>query len=208
MLIKDGSVVLFQGDSITDCGRSKENTSDLGGGYAMMAAALFGALHPDLNVRFINRGISGNRVKDLAARWQQDCIDLKPDVVSIFIGINDCWRRYDRNDPTPAEQYEAGYRSILEQVRAKTAASVIILEPFVLPWPEDRIRWREDLDPKIDAARRLAREFAAAYVPLDGIFASYAVVKQPQFWAADGVHPTKAGHAVIAREWLKAAGAH
>jgi len=207
MLIKDNSTVLFQGDSITDCGRSKENKADLGGGYAMMAAAWFNALHPDINVNFINRGISGNRVKDLVARWKEDCIDLKPDIVSILIGINDCWRRYDRNDPTTAEQYEEGYRNILTQVKENTNAKIIILEPFVLPVPEDRKQWREDLDPKIAVVRSLAREFGALYIPLDGIFASYSTRKNPEYWAADGVHPTKAGHAVIAKEWLKTVGA-
>lgn len=207
MLIKNNSKVLFQGDSITDCGRSKENLSDLGAGYPMITAALFGALHPDIKVEFINRGISGNRVKDLAARWGRDCIDLKPDIVSILIGVNDCWRRYDRNDPTSAEQFEEKYREILSAVKSETPADIIILEPFVLPYPEDRAKWREDIDPKIDAARRLAREFAAEYIPLDGIFNSYSVKKHPSFWAADGVHPTKSGHALIAKQWLCAAGA-
>ncbi|MBN2451429.1 MAG: SGNH/GDSL hydrolase family protein [Lentisphaeria bacterium] len=202
-----GQTVLFQGDSITDAGRSRDNDAELGRGYANLTAAWFSALFPELQVRFLNRGISGNRVRDLQARWQADCVDLRPDWVSIMIGINDTWRRYDRNDPTSAEDYAAGYRDILERTRQVTGAGLILLEPFVLPVPDDRRGWRVDLDPKIAAVRELAREFDALYVPLDGLFAAASTRRQPAFWAADGVHPTQAGHALIARAWLRTVGA-
>jgi len=203
-LIEENAVVLFQGDSITDAGRSREDDSQLGGGYAMMVASWFSAMYPGKNVRFLNRGISGNRVRDLKARWKEDCLDLKPSWVSIFIGINDTWRRYDSNDPTSAEDYEAAYRNILKQITTHLDARIIMLEPFVLPVPDDRKAWRIDLDPKIDAARRLAREFGVIYVPLDGIFAAAATQREPAFWAGDGVHPSPAGHALITQSWLKA----
>ena len=203
-IIKDNSIVLFQGDSITDCGRSRENDEDLGYGYANMVAAWFSAAYPEKNVKFINRGISGNRVRDLVARWEEDCIKLKPSFVSILIGINDCWRRYDSNDPTSVEDFKAGYRKILTQIRENLDAQILICEPFVLPYPEDRKQWREDLDPKIQAVRELAQEFKTLYVPLDGLFAAACTKREPKFWAADGVHPTQAGHALIAQAWLKA----
>ena len=158
-------------------------------------------------MRFVNRGISGNRVKDLRARWDKDCIDLKPDWVSILIGINDTWRRYDSNDPTSVDSFEADYRHILERVKNELDAGLIICEPFVLPFPEDRNAWREDLDPKIAVVRKLAREFEAIFIPLDGILAAASAVREPAFWAADGVHPTPQGHALIAQAWLKAVGA-
>jgi len=203
MLIADNSTVLFQGDSVTDCKRSRENDTELGSGYANMAAAMFSAMYPEKNVKFLNRGISGNRVKDLKERWKEDCLDLKPDVVSILIGINDCWRRFDRNDPTSAMEYERDYRYILTQIKENLNAKIIVCEPFVLPYPEDRKAWREDLDPKIHVARSLAREFGAVYIPFDGLFAENCMKKEPAFWAADGVHPTQAGHAFMARTWLK-----
>jgi len=204
IIIEEKAVVLFQGDSITDAGRSYEDNSQLGGGYAGMAAAWLSALHPDMEIEFLNRGISGNRVKDLKSRWQTDCIDLSPTWVSIMIGINDTWRRFDSNDPTSAEAYEDDYCWILNNLRENLDAGIIILEPFVLPVPDDRRGWRADLDPKIDAARRLARQFDAVYVPLDGIFAEAATRREASFWAADGVHPSPAGHALIAQSWLKA----
>src|SRR5699024_5477088 len=137
----------------------------------------------------------GNRVVDLRQRWQVDALDLKPDWVSIMIGINDTWRRYDSGQATSADDYEQHYRAILEQTRDH-GARIIILEPFVLPYPDDRNDWREDLDPKIAVARRLAREFAALFVPLDGVFAAAAVQRPMEFWAFDGVHPSHAGHAL------------
>jgi acyl-CoA thioesterase I len=201
-LMSDGSLVLFQGDSITDAGRSREDLSDLGSGYPALIAAWYSALYPQKRVRFLNRGISGNRAVDLRARWQADCLDLHPEWVSILIGINDTWRRYDSNDPTSAEDYRAHYRVILEASR-NAGSRIIILEPFVLPVPEDRRGWRIDLDPKIQIARDLAREFAAVYIPLDGYFAAAAIKREPAFWLPDGVHPSREGHALISQAWLK-----
>ncbi|OGV61954.1 MAG: GDSL family lipase [Lentisphaerae bacterium RIFOXYB12_FULL_65_16] len=207
LAIQDKATILFQGDSITDAGRSRTDDAQLGGGYANCIATCCKTLFPDKGLRFINRGISGNRAKDLRARWQADCLDLKPDWVSIMIGINDTWRHYDSNDPTPADAYERDYHFILTQVKETLGARLILLEPFVLPVPADRKKWREDLDPKIAAARRLAVEFQAIYVPLDGIFAAAACQRPAAEWAGDGVHPSAAGHALIARAWLEAVGA-
>ena len=203
MLIKNNSTVLFQGDSITDAGRDEEKLEGLGRGYAMMAAGLFSASHPGLCVNFINKGISGNRVRDLKERWNQDCLNLKPDLVSIMIGINDCWRRYDSNEITPVDKFEEDYRFVLTQTKKALKCSLILIEPFVLPTPPDRIKWREDLDPKIAVVRMLAREFKAHLLPLDGIFQKVSVYQKPEYWAHDGVHPTLTGHALIAKEWLK-----
>lgn len=203
MLIKDHSVILFQGDSITDVGRDKEKQEDLGNGYPMMVASWFAAAYPEMKVKFINRGISGNRVADLKKRWEKDCLSLEPTWVSIMIGINDCWRRYDNNDPTFVEKFTSDYRDILKQAKETINAKFVLIEPFVLPVTEDRRKWREDLDPKINAVRDLAREFGALLLPMDGIFSKVSTFKESAFWTQDGVHPTPAGHALIAREWLK-----
>ncbi|MHC4249903.1 MAG: SGNH/GDSL hydrolase family protein [Planctomycetota bacterium] len=161
--LKKGMCILFQGDSITDAGRGAP--PGLGTGYVQIAAGILLCRAPDLSLTVINRGISGNRVKDLVGRC---------------------------------------FRTILEQTREALGAKIVIVEPFVLPCPADRAQWREDLDPKIAAVRRLAREFADVYVPLDGLFAEACVRVAPEYWAGDGVHPTGPGHAFIALEWLKA----
>ena len=203
-LIEDHAKVLFQGDSITDAGWNRQDPASLGGGYAMMIGSWFSAMCPEKAVTFLNRGISGNRAKDLEARWQADCLDLKPTWVSVMIGINDTWRRYDSNDPTPVEAYEKSYRNILTLTKNKLKARLVLIEPFVLPAPEDRKQWRVDLDPRLHVVRTLAREFGAVLVPMDGIFAEAATRREPAFWAGDGVHPSLPGHALIAQAWLRA----
>jgi lysophospholipase L1-like esterase len=203
-IIAKGARVLFQGDSITDAGRDRSQPDSLGRGYPQFVAGLYTADHPGDGVVFMNRGISGDRARNLVERWTEDAMDLRPDIVSILIGINDTWRRYDRNDPTSPGAFENGCRIVLNRVKNETDARIVLLEPFVLPVPGDRIAWREDLDPKIEVVRRLATEYGAIFIPLDRIFAELAAGTRPEVWAADGVHPTPAGHAVIARAWLKA----
>jgi lysophospholipase L1-like esterase len=204
--IAENSLVLFQGDSITDCGRNRQQPDDLGYGYAALIAHWLSALVPERKLRFLNRGVSGNRVRDLLARWDTDCIALQPDWVSILIGINDTWRRYDSNDPTPVEAFERDYRALLQRTRERTRAQIILMEPFMLHVTPAHREWREDLDPKIEAVHKLAKEFGAILVLLDKLFTQASQKREPAFWAADGVHPTPAGHALIAQAWLKAVG--
>ena len=204
MLFQKNQTILFQGDSITDAGRIRENNECLGFGYAFMIAAQLTMKYPELDLNFINRGIGGDRTDNLLSRWQEDCLELKPDWLSIMIGINNVWRRYDNDDPTDHKTFELEYRMLLQQVKEKTSARLIIIEPFVLPTPVDRIKWREDLDPKIQITRQLAAEYADVYIPMDGLLNAAAIHKSPQYWAADGVHPTAPGHAFIAASFIKA----
>ena len=167
--------LLFQGDSITDAGRRQTDTPELGCGYPHYVAGLIREQYPDTEWDFINLGISGDRTKDLLSRWQEDCINLQPGILSILIGINDTWRAFDSNDPTTAGQFEANYRKLLEDVRKNTNAKIIIMEPFLLHDAPNKDDWRDDLNRKIDATRRLAREFADVYIPLDGMFAAASI---------------------------------
>ena len=203
MLIPKNATLLFQGDSVTDCGRKREEISSMGGGYPNFVSSLISAKYPELNIKFVNKGISGNKTRDLVSRWQEDCIDLKPDFLSILIGINDCWHGFNHDDKTTAEQFEDNYREILTRTKKELPnTKIIIMEPFVLPYPQDRLTWRVVLDPEIHIARKLAREFDALLIPLDGIFAKATMYREPTFWAADGVHPTGVGHALIAQSFI------
>ncbi|MHC4561531.1 MAG: SGNH/GDSL hydrolase family protein [Planctomycetota bacterium] len=211
MLIGPSERVLFQGDSITDCGRPRDgNDWHLGLGYPQLVAAMSGHRYPGLKTAFINRGIGGDRVPSLQARWQEDCIDLQPDWVSILIGINDACQAATEGEPNSAKTYETGYRDILTQVRDKTTARLIILEPFLLhtEHPYDFIspihEIRFTLDPMIAAARKLAGEFEAVYVPLDNLYQEASKDVDPAHWAEDAIHPTLAGHGLIAEAWIKA----
>lgn len=195
--------VLFQGDSITDWGRAREDYHNLGDGYPKFAAEAIKNRHPDTEFEFINLGISGNKVNDLVDRWQSDCIDIAPDVVSILIGVNDVWHRAADKSWLPTDEFEAQYRFILDEIKSKTKAKIIMLEPY-LTYVPDKAFFREDLAPKIEAVRSLAREYADYYIPLDGIFASASVQSEPTLWAYDGVHPTEAGAHLIAKHYADA----
>ena len=140
MQIKPRSLILFQGDSVTDCDRKFESMIDLGKGYPNMIAGALWAKQPDDGLKFINRGISGNRTKDLYMRWVGDCINLQPDYVSILIGINDVWREFDSNDATPIEAFETNLRNVLDLTKRETDAKIIMMEPFVLPYPMEMCR--------------------------------------------------------------------
>jgi len=201
MLFKNATVV-FQGDSITDCGRSGNN-APMGNGYPYFAAHMLTAKYPELNLNFINEGISGNRTKDLVARWDTDTLAHKPDVLTILIGINDTWRKFDSNDPTTAEEYEANYRNILTRTRdALPDCKIVMLEPFLMHLG-GKEAWREDLNAKILACRNLSKEFADAFIPLDGYFAAACVQQPEEVWTRDGVHPVGAGCALIAEKLMK-----
>jgi acyl-CoA thioesterase-1 len=207
MSLQQNDHIVFFGDSITDCGRNRDaqpgEHTGWGGGYVYQIAAALSAELPDYELKFTNKGISGNRIYDLEARLDQDVLSHDPDVVSILIGINDVWRRYDSGKESELSEFVASYRRVLEKIEEQ-GAQIVILEPFLLPVPEDRKAWREDLDPKINAIRELAREFEAILIPLDGIFAAASCKRESAFWAADGVHPSPAGHALIANAWQEA----
>ncbi len=193
--------VLFVGDSVTDCGR-RDDPEGLGQGYVRVLAGT-----PQLAGRAVlNRGISGNRVVDLEERWADDVLAAEAGVVSILIGINDTWRRYDSDDPTSAEDYEAGYRRLLTALVERSQPTLVLMEPFLLPVRPEQEGWREDLDPKIAVVHRLAEEFGAVLVPTDVELTRLAGETGAAALASDGVHPTAEGHAAMAAIWLAHAG--
>jgi lysophospholipase L1-like esterase len=202
MTFKKNDLILFTGDSITDCGRNRSDPQSLGEGYVSMVAGRLGLKHPEQNLRFRNTGISGDRTCDLLARWDHDCIALQPDWVSILVGINNTWRRYDSNDPTPNDVFESEYRALLTRVKRETSAKIVICSPFLVHVDAGIGHMREDLDPKIRMIRRLATEFEAIWVDFDAAFVSAQQRHIPSYWAGDGVHPSVAGHALIAETWL------
>ena len=193
--------VLFQGDSITDAFRDRSDMHDLGKGYAKFASELIKERHPDTDFEFINLGISGERAENLRDRWQTDCIDIQPDVVSILVGINDTWHFSEPDKQwMPNEYFEECYRYILTETKKKTNAKIIMIEQFLIhtEYTADKDAFHVDLDPKIQITRKLAREFADVFIPMDGLFAAHAVGVDPEKWAFDGVHPTEAGSRLIA----------
>jgi len=198
-----GSTVMFTGDSITDC-QHLEIEQPLGWGYPLRVAGEWGFRRPDRPVTWLNTGIAGNKVMDLETRWQQDVLDARPDVVSVLVGINDVgWHTYAPDGYViPVDDYTAGYDRLLTPL-AEAGTQLVLIEPFLLPLSDDQRKQREDLDPKIQAVRELARKFGAHLLAADGLFAQLAATTGPEYWAADGVHPTPAGHAALADAWLR-----
>lgn len=190
--------LLFQGDSITDAGRNYSDYHDLGNGYPKYAARYISEKYNDIEFEFIDLGISGNQTKDLVERLQVDFIDIQPDIVSILIGINDVWHHAENKDGISPEVFEERYRTVLEAIKNKTRAKIMMIEPFLIP-VKDKLYFREDLAPKIEIIRGLAREYADVYLPTDGLLQSVFIGDDPLSYAADGVHPTEKGADYIGR---------
>jgi lysophospholipase L1-like esterase len=206
-----GTVVLFQGDSITDCGRDRavseaNSARALGTGYPLLVASALLAAEPGRALQFYNRGVSGNKVPDLKQRWTTDTLDLKPDVLSILVGVNDFWHKLGNGYTGTVQDYEEQYSALLAETRqALPKVRLIVLEPFVLRCGAVDDRWFPEFDQRRAAAERVAARAGATFVALQAMFDKRARKDQPQYWAADGVHPTPAGHAAIAEQWRRAA---
>ena len=207
----ENKVILFQGDSITDCGRDREKALHNGRGYAHLTEAELTFLEPGIYTCY-NRGISGNRVVDLYARIKKDMINLRPDYMSILIGINDVWHEYGSHNGVDAEKFEMVYGLMIEELqKALPELKLMLLEPFVLPGSatesneEHPDRWEyfvTECDKRAAAVRRLAEKYGLVFVPLQALFTK-ANEQHPGLWLKDGVHPTPAGHRLIQNEWMK-----
>lgn len=207
----EGDVVLFQGDSITDAGRDKENehansARSFGGGYAYLLASWLLEELAEKKLTIYNRGISGNKVYQLDERWEKDCLQLKPNVLSILIGVNDYWhKRNGHYDGTP-EVYEKDYRALLNRTREKYPdIKIIICQPFILTDTKAVDEsWVEPFSPYQEISQRLCQEFGASWVPFQDAFTEATEIAHASYWAHDGVHPSMAGAQLMAKTWLKA----
>ena len=205
-------VILFQGDSITDCGRDRNVADSLGTGYPRLVSSLLGFENPG-EYTFYNRGISGNRIVDLYARIKLDIINLKPDVMSILIGVNDVWHEVSRGNGVDTAKFEKIYSMLIEEIKeALPDIKIMILEPFVLndrgtcSDEENPGRWEyfdAQVREKAAAAKRVAEKYNLIFVPLQQKLDD-ADAKLSGYWTKEGVHPTPYGHELIKREWLKA----
>jgi acyl-CoA thioesterase I len=195
------TLILFQGDSITDAGRNRSDPYDLGNGYVKNIAQQLGK-YPDRGVLVLNRGISGDRIRNLRDRWQQDCLDLKPDVVTILIGINDAWESFFLDDSLALEKFEADYTHIINLTRRNLDAKIVLMEPFLLPVSNELAVLRDNVDSRIKIVKKLSKNFQTELIELDKIFIKSSKKQKPEFYSLDGVHPTPAGHALIAQSWL------
>ena len=195
--------ILFQGDSITDAGRSREDCHDLGQGYPLYAAKYIKEAHPELDLEFIDLGISGFQTGNLVDTIKEGFTDTGADVVSVMIGVNDTWHRAGDQKWLDNAKFEENLRTIYGTVKNVMHAKLIVLEQYLIP-DESKAYWRVDLDPKIQINRKVAREFADVYVPTDGLLAAAYIGHDPFEYAADGVHPTPYGADFIGKLYAEA----
>mgnify|MGYP003575324840 CR=1 FL=1 len=201
---------LFQGDSITDGNRGRNNDPNhiMGHGYANLIASRIAADFPKNDFLFFNRGISGNKVPDLQARWQADTLDLKPDILSLLIGINDVAAVVNKPESAQTiEQFESGYRDLLQQVKTLNKNVLLILGlPFVYPIGNVKSKfniWQPEVEKRKLVVEKLASEYNAVLIDFPSVFEKAFKDKAAEYWVWDGVHPTIAGHELMAREWIR-----
>ncbi|MEE1794915.1 SGNH/GDSL hydrolase family protein [Streptomyces sp. BE308] len=207
MHIGQNDRLLFIGDSITDAGRDRSDPASLGDGYVHEIARTLRArqsVGPGPTV--INKGIDGNRVYDLESRWAADVIGHRPTMVTVKIGINDTWRRYDRGLLSPADEFEACLARLLAGTARQLSARLVVITPFLLPVTSDQEGWFEDLSPRTDAVLRAATANGAQVVRADLALLRAAEDSEAAELAPDGVHPSPLGHRLIADAWLRAVG--
>ena len=212
--LSDGATVLFQGDSITDARRDRRtqgqanNPRAMGDGYPMLIGCELLRDHPTLGMRVFNRGISGNKVPDLQARWQADCLDMKPSVLSILIGVNDIWHKLNGRYEGTVADYQREFTVLLTETRqALPKTTIVVCEPFVLRCGAVKENWFPEFDERRAAAKEVATAAKTLWVPFQTMFdEAVAAGSQPQYWAADGVHPSMAGHSLMAKTWRAVVG--
>lgn len=209
--LDEGSVILFQGDSITDAGRNRKDLQPnspnaLGSGYAFIAASQLLRQHAGSDLKIYNRGVSGNKVFQLSDRWQNDCLDLKPDVLSILIGVNDFWHTLTNDYKGTVKTFNDDYDKLLQRTsEALPDAKIIIGEPFAIPGVKavDN-KWFPQFDEYRYVAKKLAKKYKATFIPYQSIIDKALKVAPGRYWTHDGVHPSLAGSGLMAEAWLDA----
>jgi lysophospholipase L1-like esterase len=208
--LKRDSVIVFQGDSITDARRKRDDKefnspAALGTGYAFMAASELLLQHPDKNLKIYNKGISGNKVYQLAERWDADCLDLQPDVLSILIGVNDFWHTLTNNYTGTVQTYEADLRKLLDRTRQKLPDVKLVMgEPFAVTGIKSvDAKWFPAFTAYQQAARAIAASYGAVLIPYQSIFDKAQQAAPGVYWTYDGVHPSLAGARLMAQAWVE-----
>ncbi len=209
--LQKNNVILFQGDSITDAGRNKEDNSFnnariLGSGYAMLTGAALLEKYASLDLKIFNKGISGNKVYQLAERWDKDCLDIKPDILSILIGVNDIWHKLNGQYAGTVEIYKKDYIALLERTkRALPDVKLVICEPFAVPGVKAvDDKWYPEFYDYQKAAREIAEMFSATFIPYQKIYDEAQKRAPGVYWTHDGVHASLAGAKLMSEAWLSA----
>ena len=210
IVISKDDVILFQGDSITDAGRKRDKinpnqASALGSGYAMIAASGLLYDYPGKNLKVYNRGVSGNKVYQLADRWANDTLNLKPNILSILVGVNDFWHTLVNGYKGTIKTYNDDYRTMLDKTKqALPDVKLIIGEPYaVIGVKSVDEKWYPAFDEYRKAAREIADSYDAVFIPYQSIYDKAQKLAPGAYWTVDGVHPTLAGARLMAHAWME-----
>lgn len=209
-------LILFQGDSVTDCYRLREDVDTwnlhhrLGTGYAGISASELMYKYPEKGLSFVNKGISGNHIRDLYARMHEHIINIEPDILSILIGINEVWSKMNENTGTVEPQrFETIYRLMLDEIQEKLPKTkIILIEPFLVNNPSLKggyDAWLAYAKPLQEVVAKVAKEYNCSYIPMQEEFNRLAEIAPMNHWIWDGIHPTEAGHYAMSRLWVKTA---
>lgn len=205
--MKNMKTILFQGDSITDAGRSTQDDTNLGFGYPTLVSSELSLDYVN-QYRMLNRGVSGDRIIDLYARIKADIINLKPDIMSILIGVNDIGREIYEHNGMDADKSSRVYSMLIEEIKeALPDIKIMILEPFLLKGAATKMYWevfQSGVSERAEIAKETAEEYGLPFIPLQNQFDEAAELTSGEYWLWDGIHPTAAGHEMIKREWVKA----
>jgi lysophospholipase L1-like esterase len=208
-MIKPGSIILFQGDSISDINRHT-NLQDanhnrvMGIGFCNYIAARLLRERPTDNLKFYNKAIGGNRIVDLYARWKVDAINLKPDLISILIGVNDTWHAFSKQNGVEPERFEIVYRMMLDYTKQQLPqVQLVLCEPFVYQCGVVTEDWMEEMRQRQQTVKKLAMEFDGRFVPFQSALNKALDYAPPEYWLGDGVHPTLPGHWILSECWYE-----
>ncbi|MGD7022287.1 SGNH/GDSL hydrolase family protein [Rossellomorea vietnamensis] len=212
MKLQKGEKLLFIGDSVTDCERAKpegeELPGSLGNGYVSFVDGLLQAVYPDLGVRVVNKGINGHTVRDLKSRWQEDVLEQKPDWLAVMIGINDVWRQYDTpfitDEHVSIEEYEKTLRKLVTEAET-SVKKIVLLSPFYLE-PNEKDLMRRTMDEYGQVVKKIAKDTGCLFIDTQAAFNKVLEDLYPAALAWDRVHPSTAGHMVLARSFLNEIG--
>lgn len=196
------AVLVFTGDSITAADRDLGSPESLGRGFVRIVAETLRARNGSTPARCLNTGIGGNRIRDLQRRWRDDVLRFAPHVITILVGINDVTRHYDTGDITTPGEFRDSYCRILETAE-RASARIVLIEPFLVPVATHQLSWLDELQAEIDIVRDLTTQFDARHVAAHAAFTRAAAATGPRPWCPDGVHPSRAGHQLLADEWLE-----
>lgn len=206
MKLSRGQKVVMIGDSITDAGR-RIATPPYGSGYMALVRSFVTAMHPELDLTWINKGVGGDTVRHLAERWVGDVLDEKPDVLTVMVGINDVWRRYGDKplEAVPADEYQSTLATLLRSVDETTNATMLVGSPYMIEADKSNLM-RAAMDLYVGLSREVAADVGAEFVDVQAAFDRVLQHSESTDWAEDQIHPNQPGHAVIALEYLRALG--